>query len=111
MAQVQDQLDKHESGVKPLDDQRLKSLQKRLHSYKGQIYDYSKRLSDEVGSTGVCGVCVCMCVRVPESLLWINSLLRKLNFDHLSFNLIALVLFEKEIDTLLDKHSMLAGEL
>mmetsp|Transcript_7203 Transcript_7203/g.17614 ORF Transcript_7203/g.17614 Transcript_7203/m.17614 type:complete len:105 (-) Transcript_7203:253-567(-) len=47
MAMVKKQLNDHNSGVKVLDDRRVNSLKNRLQSYKGQIYDASRTLSDE----------------------------------------------------------------
>ena len=57
MDQIKKQLDDHNSGVKNFDERRLKSLKNRLQSYKGQIYDASRTLSQQV-----CGVvCVALC--------------------------------------------------
>eukprot|EP00536_Pseudo-nitzschia_multiseries_P007592 jgi/Psemu1/287222/fgenesh1_pg.180_\ len=47
MAMVQKQLDEFHKGTRRMDQQRVKSLRNRLASYKGQIYDYSKKLSEE----------------------------------------------------------------
>mmetsp|Transcript_11261 Transcript_11261/g.23845 ORF Transcript_11261/g.23845 Transcript_11261/m.23845 type:complete len:106 (+) Transcript_11261:237-554(+) len=47
MAQLKTQLDNHKTGKKPLDDQRVASLKKRMSSYKSQIYDHSKDLTPE----------------------------------------------------------------
>jgi len=47
MEQIKKQLDEHNSGVKNLDERRLKSLKNRLQSYKGQIYDATRVLSPE----------------------------------------------------------------
>mmetsp|Transcript_8562 Transcript_8562/g.25361 ORF Transcript_8562/g.25361 Transcript_8562/m.25361 type:complete len:118 (+) Transcript_8562:541-894(+) len=47
MKQIQKQLDDYHKGHKRLDQNRVKSLKNRLASYKGQIYDYSKELSDK----------------------------------------------------------------
>ena len=54
MAQIKKQLDEHNSGLKNLDERRLKSLKNRLQSYKGQIYDASRTLSQEVCCCLVC---------------------------------------------------------
>ena len=48
MEMVKKQLNDHNSGVKPLGEQRVVSLKNRLQSYKGQIFDASRTLSEEV---------------------------------------------------------------
>ena len=53
MTQVKKQLNDHNSGVKNFDERRLKSLNSRLHSYKGQIYEASRTLSPQVCSVAV----------------------------------------------------------
>ena len=50
MEQLKKQLDKHNSGEKVLEDRRLSSVKNRIQSYKGQIYDASRTLSEEVCS-------------------------------------------------------------
>lgn len=47
MEMVKKQLNDHNSGVKPLGEQRVVSLKNRLQSYKGQIFDASRTLSEE----------------------------------------------------------------
>ena len=54
MEMLKTQLDNHNSGVKVLAEKRVTSLKNRLQSYKGQIYDASRELSEEV----CCVVCV-----------------------------------------------------
>ncbi len=104
MAMVKKQLNDHNSGVKVLDDRRVNSLKNRLQSYKGQIYDASRTLSDEV----CCGFCV---------LLLFFSLggfgtEKKLSPHHL-YSLsnihvqLALCFCQKEIEAELDKHAEL----
>ena len=48
MEMLKKQLDDHNSGVKVLEERRVTSLKNRMQSYKGQIYDASRTLSEEV---------------------------------------------------------------
>ncbi len=48
MEMLKKQLDNHNSGEKVLEERRVRSLKNRIQSYKGQIYDATRTLSEEV---------------------------------------------------------------
>ena len=104
MDQIKKQLDDHNSGRKIFEDRRVLSLKNRLHSYKGQIYDASRDLSEEV------------CCVAPSA--WLGFSLRACDFWLLpryfpSFSNIyilsthALLIIQKEIEEILGR----GGEL
>ena len=76
MAMVQKQLENHNSGVKVVDDRRVTSLKNRLQSYKGQIYDATRTLSDEV--------CLLWCLR-SIVFLWSRWLRERKKCRHAIF--------------------------
>lgn len=49
---LEKQLEKHNSGVRVLEDGRLKSLKSRMDSYKLQIVDASRELTTQVSLSG-----------------------------------------------------------
>ena len=67
MEQLKKQLDKHNSGEKVLEDRRLLSVKNRIQSYKGQIYDSSRTLSEEVCSN------VCVGWLSAKGLFWFGT--------------------------------------
>lgn len=48
MEMLKKQLDGHNSGVKVLEERRVTSLKNRMQSYKGQIYDATRTLTEDV---------------------------------------------------------------
>ncbi|OEU16735.1 hypothetical protein FRACYDRAFT_269092 [Fragilariopsis cylindrus CCMP1102] len=47
LASLEKQIENHKNGVKVLEDQRLKSLKTRMNSYKAQIFEASRGLSQQ----------------------------------------------------------------